>query len=1187
MANTGQEPDISPTYWAVLAATGVTGATGPQGPTGATGAEGTTGAAGVTGATGATGPPGTYTVVSVTSGYTASSYDDVWASGTLQVGLPANATGARVKVRNQGTGEITVAPSDTSTINGERGDGPRHAVRGGGASGRRRDELGSGVTYGILRAGQDNGQHGSGSRRPFGLHGAGRVLQVGGVVRQDALANSGITGIAATGPLYPLQLDSAGNLRTQNTAPQVSSFAPDPASSLVGSDATPQVDAGNNLMTRGAVFTDEGSFRDDFSSEGPLTFPVAGTLALVNGSVLVVGTGTLFGTDSAALGGVIRGQFIRQSTDGEGLFAQVANVIDNTHLTLAAPYQGSSNPSAACVGANWATNTGTAGSIAVDALNSDLVVVSGTTGGYCGVIGAKPDYLPIICYFWANVDQRIANQEVVMGLQDRIESPTKQAAVVLSGTDPKSGALRVACAVDDVQDVPFIFPAGGSSSGDHVYKVGVSANQAILSIDGYEVASTVLHIPGPYDVVQAVAYVHNTGATAASPTTLTVDYIYFIDTDRVQVYDDFDETIPTQSKPAVATWALPTPTNTQGETVALSVDLIGNLRTRLASEGKLGDNISMPRQNLFDIFFNVKPLNTEIATSLLNSGAQTTANGATVYSTGATPGSRATGTSIQSLKYRPGHEWYSYFTAAFDGSGPMAGGWLRIGPYNSTDGFWIGYEGTVFGFTQFQNGAIAGGTAGSAPTVPMSQWNGDPLDGSQNSAYTRNGMPEALDLTKINIYRIHGAWFGVSPIELQVFSPDGLWITCHVFHFPNSLTTPFTYTIDFNMQADVYNDSSTNDVTLTTVCWAMGIVDQSNTIFGPYATNNIPALVTPDGRLTVSAQPTMLFIDSFGDASLDTVERWSVSAGGNGVLPSTAGYDSGFVTLNGGTAANSFSMLQSQPQFTPYSPGFLYNEMAVSVESPVLTTGYRFWGLGNGATAPTVATPLIDAIGWELDTSGRLFAVTYQGSLGVSTTRIPIQNLSPSGSNQQPQDSNPHVYFLLFRGDACYWSIDTKENVVASFTVGNDGPNINTMHLTALTVSNGGAAETLSLWAAVAGDTALNNHTLSDGQHPWKRVSVKGSFEPPSAEDSALSVVVSPSSYTMAKHQVAHASTNGAVGSLSVAFPAPPTTPTPSSSRSRSATAPSPRWRTRRATCTRWSPPRPSTATRARTPPYS
>ena len=52
--NAGQTPDVSPSYWALLAARGPAG---PQGPAGAQGPQGLAGATGATGATGPQGPP--------------------------------------------------------------------------------------------------------------------------------------------------------------------------------------------------------------------------------------------------------------------------------------------------------------------------------------------------------------------------------------------------------------------------------------------------------------------------------------------------------------------------------------------------------------------------------------------------------------------------------------------------------------------------------------------------------------------------------------------------------------------------------------------------------------------------------------------------------------------------------------------------------------------------------------------------------------------------------------------------------------------------------------------------------------------------------------------------------------------------------------------------------------------------
>ncbi len=60
-ANSGREPDVSPSYWSVLAQSGATGSAGPQGATGLqgpTGYAGPQGATGSTGSAGATGPAG-------------------------------------------------------------------------------------------------------------------------------------------------------------------------------------------------------------------------------------------------------------------------------------------------------------------------------------------------------------------------------------------------------------------------------------------------------------------------------------------------------------------------------------------------------------------------------------------------------------------------------------------------------------------------------------------------------------------------------------------------------------------------------------------------------------------------------------------------------------------------------------------------------------------------------------------------------------------------------------------------------------------------------------------------------------------------------------------------------------------------------------------------------------------------
>jgi hypothetical protein len=270
---------------------------------------------------------------------------------------------------------------------------------------------------------------------------------------------------------------------------------------------------------------------------------------------------------------------------------------------------------------------------------------------------------------------------------------------------------------------------------------------------------------------------------------------------------------------AIASYEVPGAT--QGNLMGLSVDLTGCLRTSSSqSATTLGDLISMPRTNQIEINFS-EGFNTSTITNTFTGTATATAiNGTAIYATGTTTGSRSIGKSTQQLSYRPGHEWYCYFTAAFS-TGGSGSSWQRIGPFNSTDGFYLGYEANVVNFTQLQNT--------TAFSIPRSSWNGDPVDGSANSRFTDLGVPVAINWQNLNVFRIHGAWFGASPMSLDVFAPDGIWVTLHTFRFPNTLTTPFIYTTNLNIQVDVFNGTSTTNLSVNTPCWALGVVNESAT----------------------------------------------------------------------------------------------------------------------------------------------------------------------------------------------------------------------------------------------------------------------------------------------------------------------------------------------------------------------
>lgn len=238
------------------------------------------------------------------------------------------------------------------------------------------------------------------------------------------------------------------------------------------------------------------------------------------------------------------------------------------------------------------------------------------------------------------------------------------------------------------------------------------------------------------------------------------------------------------------------------------------------------------------------------------------------------------------------------------------------------------------------------------------------------------------------------------------------------------------------------------------------------------------------GELHVQDEPHATFIETFDVTTLDTVNRWITPATGGTGVAATNGQ--GGTTLSSGTTLNSYSLLQSQASFPPVAPGWVWVEHAVGIETPILTTGYRFWGAGITTGTPTIAAPLTDAYGFEVATSGKMYAVTYQGGV-----RNVVGDLSAAtGNSTQPADGFTHAYHVFWRGDKAWWAIDSPQNTVAAMPNGAGAPNTNTLPLKFLAISNAGTAVTINVSAATAADTSKSAFKISDGTYPWRQATV-------------------------------------------------------------------------------------------------
>ncbi len=319
------------------------------------------------------------------------------------------------------------------------------------------------------------------------------------------------TALCPTVEAVPRALTPGGKLRL---ATMTTSFAPDPANfSDRMSGRALLMDSSRNLICRASSHTDEGSFRDDFSSAS-IYEDLTGTCYFTNGSVYVTGSGTSFLSEV-----LVGGRTLKLSSHADSSASHVADVLSDELLELAEPYAGATGSGTGRM-AHWHYTSGTGTTITQ--ASSELVLASGTTSGSVVQALHHGDYLPIMGAFTFWVSQRITNQEIVVGLLDDPDAPTAQACFVLSGTTATEVQCRSSSDTGDTETTTATLPDGLTTATKARYTIEVIAGSVVFSCNEVVLVRHKLHIPGNYEVLNSVLRIRNTG-TPASSTTLNVD----------------------------------------------------------------------------------------------------------------------------------------------------------------------------------------------------------------------------------------------------------------------------------------------------------------------------------------------------------------------------------------------------------------------------------------------------------------------------------------------------------------------------------------------------------------------------------------------------------------------------------------------------------------------------------------
>lgn len=264
------------------------------------------------------------------------------------------------------------------------------------------------------------------------------------------------------------------------------------------------------------------------------------------------------------------------------------------------------------------------------------------------------------------------------------------------------------------------------------------------------------------------------------------------------------------------------------------------------------------RNNQIEIsFFEDVPTNL-VNVSTTSTGYAIQVGGHAHFGTGSNANGTSKGESNATVIYRPLHELYASFSVAFTTG--VANSNQRIGLFNDTDGFYIGFENTVFGITHRVN-SISTFTA-------QASFSDDLLDGNVNSKFTRNNIPEALDKTTANIYLISFGWLGSGPIKFSILSPDGAWVTFHTIKRPNTDSSVSLATPNLPVRCEVNKSGAgATDVLIQTACWVAG------------TTSNLEALTD-----TISANALAILTKSVIFAQKPNGDFVQITANNNGRL---------------------------------------------------------------------------------------------------------------------------------------------------------------------------------------------------------------------------------------------------------------------------------------------------------------
>lgn len=299
----------------------------------------------------------------------------------------------------------------------------------------------------------------------------------------------------------------------------------------------------------------------------------------------------------------------------------------------------------------------------------------------------------------------------------------------------------------------------------------------------------------------------------------------------------------------------------------LPEDINSNVMTRISQKDIFDQVVTSARNTQISASFYSPGSTVEdyLTINTTGTGTATMASGKATFSSGTGTTSLCQAHTVTTVRYTPGFEIYSMFTSTWT-SPTSADSEQLLGYCDFTDnGFYIGYRGLDFGIAKMSGGVET--------FVNRASWNGDLLDGSATSKFTRNGIPEAINLTYLNLFRIRFGWLGAAPVIFEVCTPDGNWITFHTIIQPNTSSNPSIQNPDLPISIRISKTASdSTNLVMTCACFAAGSSSPNNVGVNNYTQQSVTSSNSVNTAIVANTVAA-------GNASISAIVTGTISVG--------------------------------------------------------------------------------------------------------------------------------------------------------------------------------------------------------------------------------------------------------------------------------------------------------------------